>query len=599
MIAQKLLSNFLKWRIKHLSDKKFLILLSILIGVFGGIAASILKTLIHFIEGFIHGSYFKGIHNVWFFIFPLIGIFGSLMILRYVVKNRLPEGVPLVLYSIGKNNGVISRIHMYAHVLTSALTVSFGGSVGLEGPSVATGSAIGSNIGQLFHLNQKRKSLLIGCGSAAAISALFNAPVAAVIFVLEIILVELKIAFIIPLLVSSVSATLVSRLLMGESLLFEYGELGPIAFRDVPFYLILGICTGFLAVYFMKASEWISKYKSKYDRYWKCFLIFGTLLGVILFLFPTLYGEGYYTLRQLLKGNEVSLLENTIYSSIPGVEWFVKEEWFLILFLVGSLFLKVFAANFTRIAGGVGGVFAPSLFMGGLTGFIVAKSVNLINSTFHLPINNFVLVGMSGVIAGIMHAPLTAIFLIAEITQGYELFLPLMLVVAISYGTSLKYSKNSYYTKKLAAKGDLVAHDRDKTLLNEIGVLKVIEKDLICVSVEGNLSDLINAISKSTRNIFPVVDEDDELKGIILLDDVRHLIFKPENYGIELKALMHAPPAYVDFNEHLDTVMDKFDNTNAWNLPVLKDNKYYGFLSKSKIFNVYRDKLSDSNNAEF
>lgn len=595
----KLLSDFLKWRVKHLSDRRFLVLLSFVIGVAGGISASILKTLIHFIETLIHSKYFTGVQNFWYFIFPLIGIFVSLIFIRYVSKNRLPEGVPLALYSIGKNNGIIKRLHIYAHLITSGITVSFGGSVGLEGPSVATGSAIGSNIGQLFHLNHKRKSLLIGCGSAAAIAALFNSPVAAVIFVLEIILVELKIAFIIPLLVASVTATLVSKLLMGNDLLFDFGTLSPIILQDIPFYILLGLFTGFLSVYFMKTTQKISNFAQKFTKYRTNYLFFGSFLGLILLLFPTLYGEGYYTLRSLLKNQDFILIEKSIYASIPVVKNAIYEQWFLIIFIIATLFIKVFATSFTRLAGGVGGVFAPSLFMGGLAGFLVARVVNLFNFSFNLPENNFILVGMSGVIAGIMHAPLTAIFLIAEITQGYELFIPLMIVVALSYGSSINHSKFSYYTRNLANRGDLVAHDRDKTLLTEIGVLKVIEKDLLCVHEDGTLKDLIQAISKSNRNIFPVLNSQEELMGVILLDDVRHLIFKPENYGIELKALMHPPPAFVNFDEHLDTVMDKFDSTNAWNLPVLKEGKYYGFLSKSKIFTVYRDKLSCSNNIDF
>jgi CIC family chloride channel protein len=595
----KLLSNFLKWRVKHLSDRRFLVLLSFIIGVAGGIVASILKTLIHFIENLIHSKYFSGLQNLWYFAFPLIGIFISLVFIRYIAKNRLPEGVTLALYSIGKNNGVIKRLHMYGHVFTSVFTVGFGGSVGLEGPSVATGSAIGSNIGQLFHLNNKRKSLLIGCGSAAALSALFNAPVAAVIFVLEIILLELKIAFIIPLLVSSVTATLISKVLIGDDLLFNFGELAPIVLKDIPFYIILGVFTGFLGVYFLKTSLKLNSFALKFGKYRSSYLFFGTFLGLILILFPTLFGEGYYTLRSLLKNQDFILIEKSIYGTIPYIRDLIYEQWFLLLFLVASLFLKVYAGSFTRLAGGSGGVFASTLFMGGLAGFILSRLVNLSNFDINLPENNFILVGMSGVLAGVMHSPLTAIFLIAEITQGYELFIPLMIVVAISYGSAINHSKFSFYTRNLAEKGNLIAHDRDKTLLTEIGVLKVIEKDLICVHEDGTLKDLIQAISKSKRNIFPIINSDEELMGVILLDDVRHLIFKPENYGIELKALMHPPPAFVNFDEHLDTVMDKFDSTNAWNLPVLKDGKYYGFLSKSKIFTVYRDKLSCSNDIDF
>ena len=586
------LHDFLKWRIKHLSDQRFLIFLSIIIGVIMGLSAALLKTIIFYIEKLLQTGFFNTYQGILYFIFPLIGIFSVVLFIKYLANNHFPNGVSYVIFNIGKRNGIFKPIHTFAHVITSGITVAFGGSVGLEGPAVLTGSAIGSNLSQVFHLNSKKRLLLIGCGSAAAISALFNSPIAGVIFVLEVILVETKLTFIIPLLIASVSGTLMSKILMGESLLFEFGTLSPFELKDIPFYVLLGTITGLLSIYFMKVSEFLNKTFGQNTNRLNRFYLNGSLLGLMLFLFPVLYGEGFYVIRQILKGNESLLFKNDLYQNFIGLGDIVSENWFVLLFLAISVLLKVFATNFTQLAGGNGGVFAPSLFIGGITGFLLANLINMLNIGIQVPVINFTLVGMSGVVAGLMHTPLTAIFLIAEISQGYELFVPLMIVAAISYASSTKRSAYSFFTRRLAEQGELTAYDKDKNVLSEIGVLKAIEKDLITVNESGNLKNLIDAISKSNRNIFPVVNDQDELKGIILLDDVRHLIFDPEKYDISLRYILHAPPAFVNYDEKMDTVMEKFDQTGAWNLPVLKDGKYYGFLSKSKIFTIYRDQLS-------
>lgn len=592
MIFNKWLGEFLKWRIKHLSEQRFLIFLSILIGIVMGLSAALLKSILFGIEKLLHTGFFSTYQGVLYFVFPLIGIFSVVLFVKYLSNNHLPMGVGYVIFNMGKRNGIFKPIHTFAHIITSGITVAFGGSVGLEGPAVLTGSAIGSNLSQIFHLNPKRRLLLIGCGSAAAISALFNSPVAGVIFVLEVILVETKLTFIIPILIASVSGTLMSQILMGESLLFQFETLAPFALRDIPFYVVLGTITGVLSIYFIKISEFLNKHFGQSKNRFSKFALSGGILAIMLLFFPILYGEGFYALRQILIGRESTLFQNNFYQEALNLGSMVSEHWFILSFLFLSILLKVFATNFTQLAGGNGGVFAPSLFIGGITGFLLASIVNVLNFGIQLPVINFTLVGMSGIVAGLMHTPLTAMFLIAEISQGYELFVPLMIVVAISYASSTKRSAYSFFTKKLAEQGELQAYDKDKNVLSEIGVLKAIEKDLLTVKESGNLKDLITAISQSSRNIFPVVNDENELKGIILLDDVRHLIFNPEKYDLSLQYLLHAPPAYVNYDEKMDTVMEKFDKTGAWNLPVLKEGKYYGFLSKSKIFTIYRDQLS-------
>lgn len=599
MEFKKLLTDFLKWRVKHINDKRFLIILSIVIGVVMGLVGSLLKFLITVIEEEVREGILMKYVNFIYFFFPLIGIALVIFYIRnFVAKKRLSQSVPFVLYSIGKRKGFIHSVHMYGHLIASALTVGLGGSVGLEGPSVVTGSAIGSNISQLFHLNHKRKILLLGCGAAAAISALFNSPIAGVIFVLEIILVDLKIAFLIPLMFSSASAFIVAWAISDQKKLFGDVFIEKFTASDIPFYIILGLLTGLTSWYYIRT---INKLEDRFLKYrekpWIKFAIAGFLMAVVMFLFPTLYGEGYYTLRKLLSGNEIDLFNSTFYTSILNIGEISSGSWALIIFLGGSVLVKVYAYSFTKIAGGNGGVFAPSLFTGGTIGFILARSLN--NIGIVVPEKNFTLVGMAGMAAGMMHAPLTAIFLIAEITGGYVLYIPLMIVVGISYVTSHRYNKYSYFTTRLARNGDLVAHDKDHSILRNISVKRVIEKDFVCVNYEGTIADLVKAISKSHRNIFPILNNDGELKGIILLDDVRHLIFNKEKYDITLSAIMHPPPDVVGYDDSLDKVMESFDKTQAWNLPVLKNDKYYGFLSKSKIFNAYRKHLAKNDEDVF
>ncbi|WP_020530637.1 chloride channel protein [Flexithrix dorotheae] len=577
---------FLKWRIRHVSDQRFILILSVFLGIEIGVIVVALKSFVYFIKEFFEGDLFQGVDRFIIVILPIIGISLSVLVIKIFAKGKLEKGIPYVLYSIGRNSSFIKKINRFIQAITGGLTVGFGGSVGLEGPVVVTGSAWGSYYGSFFHLNSRHTTILIGCGSAAAISAIFNAPVAGVIFVLEVIIANLNIVFIIPLLISAVVGTMVSQLLMGEEVLFHFTEIDPVKNRELLFFILLGVICGFLSIYFMKmiylVENQIGKIKQKKQR----LLIGGGILGVLILFFPILYGEGYYALAKIIRGDAYGLTDGTFFGFSYG------NDWILLGFLLASMLLKVFATGLTRAAGGIGGVFAPSMFMGGLAGFIFARALNLLFPDLLLSETNFTLVGMAGVSSGILHSPLTKIFLIAEITRGYDLLVPLMLLSAISFAIKIYFESHSFYTKQLALKGDYIIHDKDKTVLQDIRMNAVIERDFVTVKEDGMLGDLVEAVARSTRNIFPVVGEERELKGIILLNDVRKLIFKSELYQEkQIKLLMSKPPAIIDISDSMEVVMDKFDKTNAWNLPVAKNGRYEGFLSKSKIFSIYRSQL--------
>ena len=479
---------------------------------------------------------------------------------------------------------------MYSRMVTSAITVGFGGSVGLEAPIVVTGSAIGSNIGQLVHLNYKKRTLLIGCGAAGAISAIFNSPIAGVIFALEVLLTDITIAMFIPLLISSVFGSLVSKSLLGDDILFSFKLVDNYSLNDLPFIIVLGIVAGLLSVYFTRTTFWVegklAKIKGRFTRA----VLGGIGLGVLVLLMSPLYGEGYETIKALLHGEEQSVIARFENFGLPNTQLVA------ILFFTAIIFFKPVASALTIGAGGSGGIFAPSLFIGGVLGFVFSSLVNLISGTDMLSVSNFTLIGMSGLMSGILHAPLTAIFLIAEVTSGYTLFVPLMLVSAIAYSTSIYFESHSLYAKHLAQSGDLIPADKDKRVLREINIDKVIETDLLKIAPEATLGELVALVRKSKRNLFPVVNLNGELVGILTLDDIRDIMFDHEKYEtIFVNSLMHTAPANVSPHENMQSVMQKFESTGAWNLPVLDNGKYVGFLSKSRIFNTYRNKLRSQN----
>ena len=586
MSGNNYLARFLIWRIKHINNKNFVLILSGIIGVIAGLAAVVLKESVHFIQTALTANFEYDFANYLYLAFPLTGILLTVLLARYVLKEKLGHGITDILYTISKNSSIIKRSKMYSRMLTSAITVGFGGSVGLEAPIVVTGSAIGSNVGQLMHLNYKKRTLLIGCGAAGAISAIFNSPIAGVIFSIEVILAEVTIAAFIPLLIASVAGSLISLVLLGDDILFSFQLKDPFVASDAPYYALLGLVCGLVSCYFtrtmFRVEGLIGQVKSVTFRA----VIGGLGLGLIIFIFPPIYGEGYNTIKAMLAGQDEVLLSNSLFFTET------EDVRLLILFLLGVMLLKPVATALTLGAGGSGGVFAPSLFLGGVTGFAFARLVNYLGIAGTISPANFALVGMCGLMSGVLHAPLTAIFLIAEITSGYTLFVPLMLVSALAYTTSSYFERYSLYTKNLIEKGDLIQHDKDRQVLSLIHLEKIVETDLLTIHPRATVEDLVELVQISKRNIFPVVNEEGVMKGIITLDDIRDVMFDEEARNrIIIKTIMRQPPSQVSSMESMQSVMNKFEKTGAWNLPVIDDGKYVGFVSKSRIFNAYRQKL--------
>lgn len=581
---KSLLVKFLIWRIKHISNKNFVLFLSGIVGIIAGLAAVTLKQTVHLIQKFLTQGF--EYYNFLKIALPFFGIFLTVLLARYLLKDTLGHGITNILYAISKKSGIIRRTLMYSRMITSAVTVGLGGSVGLEAPIVVTGSAIGSNFGRLFHLDYKRRTLLIGCGAAGAISAIFNSPIAGVIFTVEVILMEVTITALIPILIASVTASLVSLTLLGDEVLFSFRLRDPFTAGDVPYYILLGLICGLISVYFTRTTFMIERLIGRIHNKIKKAILGGLALGLIIFVFPPLYGEGYNTIKTLLAGQEIQIFNTSLFQG-GGDSILITG-----LFILGVLLIKPVASALTVGAGGSGGIFAPSLFIGGLTGFLYAYLVNIVFGEGTISTSNFLLVGMCGVMSGVLQAPLTAIFLIAEITSGYTLFVPLMLVSALAFSSSSYFEKYSIYTKHLIEQGDLIQYDKDRQVLSLINLKKIIEKDLLIIKPDATLKELTDLVKISQRNIFPVVNDDGELVGIVTLDDIREKMFDREaRENLLVQTLMHNPPTQVTPQENMQSVMSKFELTGAWNLPVIENGKYIGFVSKSRIFNSYRKKL--------
>ncbi len=579
------ISDFFRWRDKNLRHRRFVILLSLVVGLLGGLAAVLLKNLVHYTHESLTGRMQAESLNLLFFILPLIGILLTVLFVRLIVKDNISHGISRILFAISKRNGILKGHNTWSSLIASTLTVGFGGSVGLEAPIVLTGSAIGSRFSKMLRLNYKTTILMLGCGAAGAIAGIFKAPIAALVFGLEVLMLDLTMWSIIPLMISSVAGATISYFLSGKGVIFSFSSLDPFIMANLPSYVILGVITGLISVYVTWGVRNIEQKFSEINKPWKKLIIGGISLSLLIFLFPPLYGEGYLALKALMTGGAEELTNGTLFYS------FRDQTGWLLLFLFLVMVLKVVAMAVTNGSGGVGGVFAPSLFIGGFAGFISARIID--NSGFlSVSEKNFIMVGMAGVMAGVMHAPLTAIFLIAELTGGYALFIPLIITSAIAYLTTIFFIPHSIYTDRLARRGELITHHKDKAVLTLLDVKSVIEKDLIPVHPDATLGELIKVISGSKRNIFPVVDEKKILHGIILLDDIRDIMFNPEMYDKTFVAdLMIPPVATVNPEEPMSSVMDKFEETGAWNLPVIKDDVYIGFISKARIFNKYRELL--------
>lgn len=569
-----------------MSNQTFILILSGMIGVFSGLAAVVLVELVHAIQRFLTDDFYTEYANFMYIIYPIIGISAAYLVGRYFLNDLGGHGIPDVLFNISKNQSLIPRVKTYSRVITSALTVGFGGSVGLEAPMVVTGSAIGSNIGSLMHLNAKKRTLLIGCGAAGAISAIFGAPIGAVIFAIEVILMEISTASFIPLLIASVTGSMTSMILIGDESLFNFDLKDTFLAAHMPYYLLLGILCGFVSLYFSKMVRSTEKIIRDLNSQPMRILYGGAFLGFIVFFFPPIYGEGYSTLNILIEGNSNQILDKSPFFSI------IDSPLFILVFLGFIILLKPIASAITIGAGGSGGIFAPSLYVGGILGFVFAYAKNMLGFHIPLPLAHFTLVAMCGLMSGVQHAPLSAIFLIAEITGGYELFVPLMFVSAISYITTSYFQKDSLYKMQLKDQGKSLPESQDQELLELIDLTHVIERDLLPIHPDSTLRDLISLVKISKRNIFPVVDENKSLHGIITLDDIRDIMFDPEKQDtVYIRDLMHNPPEILLATENMQKAMEKFESSGAWNLPVIENGRYLGFVSKSRIFNAYRKKL--------
>ncbi|TYB78482.1 chloride channel protein [Bizionia myxarmorum] len=586
--------RFLIWRAKHISNKQFVYILSILVGFTSGVAAVILKNLTHFIQHLLEGNLVRYYHNAFYFVFPIIGFALVYLIMKYVIRNKVSHGIPSTLYAIAKRKGIIKRYQMFGSFLTAPLTVGFGGSVGLEGPTVATGAAISSNISKLFHVNQQTKTLLIGCAAAGAMSSIFKAPVAAIVFAIEVFSLDLTIASMLPLLLASLSAILTSHFFFGNDVLLPFNIQDEFSISDVPFYIILGLFAGLTSMYFTEIYDRIQEFFDKIKSAWKRILVGGISIGILIYFIPPLYGEGFDVMNNLIAGNPEKALVNNF------LDLDLNNIWVVIALLAGLVFFKIIASAITFGAGGVGGIFAPTLFMGSIMGNCLAKVINNCGLGFSVSESNFTLVGMAGVLSGVLHAPLTAIFLIAEVTGGYDLFIPLMLTATISFLLTKYFYPHSVYTMELGRKGDLITHDKDHAVLTLMDINTVIETNFISISPEMTLGDIVhNAVVKSNRNIFPVIDDESKmLVGIVLLDDIRPIMFDQSLYSEVLaKEIMQDPPAIIDMEkDKMTTIMRKFQDSNAWNLPVVKNDEYIGFISKSKLLTAYRRKLINITN---
>lgn len=576
------------WRLKHVSPKQFLLILSLITGILGGLAGVVLKNLIHFIYTLVMKFISSNSLNFLYLILPLVGIFLTWAFVKYIVKDSLKNGVSKVLYSISKNRSVLKIHNTYSSLIGSSITAAFGGSIGLEGPIVITGSAIGSNLGRIFRYDQKSITLLIGCGAAGAIASMFKAPIAGVVFALEVLIIDLTTARLIHLLISSSAGAILSTFFMGSEVLFSF-DVGkhPFSLQNIPFYILLGALAGLVSVYFLRANASIEKQFSSIKNSWLRMLTGGVLTSLLIFIFPPLFGEGYSTLNNLLAGNESALLEYGFFSNFP------ESYLMLILFLFMLIVFKVLAMSTTNGGGGVGGEFAPSLFTGGVLGYLLTKVLNLfLVNKIDAP--SFILAGMAGIMAGVMLAPLTAIFLIAEITGGYQLFVPLIITVVVSFLTTRIFEPYSIYHKHLAATGELVTHDKDRAAFNIMDVGNLIETDFVITPPDITLGEFVKLVSKSQRNIFPVVNKENDFLGIIFINDIRHIVFNHELYDkIRINELMYMPKVTVEYDESMLSVAKKFQESDNYNIAVLKNGKYLGFVSRANVFSSYRSLVRD------
>ena len=571
---------------KKLPETDVMIILSLFVGICCGMAAVLLKSAIEFIHHALT-SWFEGeAYNFLYLVYPGVGMLIAMLFVKYIVKDNIGHGVTKVLQAVSKNESKIRSHNMWTSMAASSVTIGFGGSVGAEAPIVYTGAAIGSNVARYMGLSYKNMTILLGCGAAGAVAGIFKAPLAGVLFTLEILLFNISMTSILPLLLSTISATVISYIFLGDKPPFEC-TISPFELHNLPFYILLGLFCAACSVYFTRTTLWLEDKIKSIQKPFVRWAISASCLGLLIFLFPPLFGEGYEHLQELLNGGSIELEGQTI------LAFFLRKAWLVPVFFMLVLLLKVFSMSFTNAGGGVGGTFGPTLFIGAIAGFVLSRTINLMAGQGFVPEQNFVLVGMAGLMSGVMQAPMTAIFLIADMTGGYGLLIPLILTSTISYAATRMVEPYSIYTKRIAKKGELLTHDSDQAVLTLLKTGDLIESDFKSVRIDATLGELVSVVAESKRNIFPVVDSKNHFQGFVSLEDIRREMFKTQQYETtHVYNYMKSAPAYVYIDEKMDSVMRKFEQTEAWNLPVVEaDRTYVGFVSKSKIFSAYRDQL--------
>lgn len=585
-MAKSTLISKTKFVLNSTKQRRLVLLLSILIGLLSGLAAVLLKNAVHFTNEFITSGFNFGEGNYLYLALPLIGIGLTVLFATFIVKDNIGHGVSSILFAISKKNGRLESHNMYSSMVGSTLTIGFGGSMGLEAPIVLTGSSIGSFLGRKFHLNHKTINILVGAGATGAIAGIFKAPIAAVVFSLEILMLDLTMVTLIPLLLSAATAATIAFFFMGSGVLFSFELIDPFYIRHIPHYILLGIFTGLVSVYFTRMTMFVEGRMKLLRKKWVRWIVGGVMLGVLIYIFPALYGEGYEFMFELVNQKVEGLINESLFGEFGSI-------WFLILFLGLIMVFKVVAMAATGGSGGVGGIFAPSLFMGSIAGVFFSKLINQLPFV-DVPEKNMALVGMAGVVAGVMHAPLTGIFLIAESTGSYELFTPLIFTAVISYLTIMLFEPHGIYTKRLAERGELMTHHKDRNVLQMMKVNKLIEKNFKTVNVNGTMRDFTKEVAKSKRNIFPVIDDEGNFYGVIFINDIRNIIFNTELWDTTLvKDLMYMPNVTVNPDESMESVAQKFQESEDYNLPVIKDGKYLGFVSRAQVFMTYRRLLKE------
>jgi chloride channel protein, CIC family len=584
--VHKVIIRFVGYFHESLTARQFFILSAVLVGISAGLAAILLKATVHYIR--VQVEFYATNYEQFFLfsLFPLIGITAAVLYSRYILKGSPKKGAAEIVYAIAKQSSILPKSEMYSHIITSALTVGFGGSCGLESPIVSSGAAIGSNYAKTYRLSYKERTILLACGAASGIAAVFNAPIAGVLFAIEVLLADVTVSAFIPLIVAAASGALLSKIILREGVILSFSLQQDFNYHNVPFYIILGLLAGLLSLYYAQAFHYVENRMSAIGKPWVRVISGGLLLSLLLIFFPPLYGEGYETIKTLSNLHPGYLMQTSLLRD------FLQNDWQILIFIAALVFLKALAAGITIGAGGNGGNFGPSLFMGAYLGFAFSRMINLLGLG-RIPETNFTLVGMAGILSGIFHAPLTAIFLIAEITGGYSLMIPLMIVSSISILMTHFFQPLSMEGQHLSSKLKLSVEDRDKYLLSKLDLTDLIETTFLSIKPDEKLADLVQTISRSRRNTFPVVNEDGTLAGIIHLDNVRETIFRHELYNkVMVKELMTPPESTISPNDSLHTVLKKFDETNQWNLPILdKGRRYMGFLSKASILTKYRNEL--------